>query len=149
MSVSTNQPGAKRRDKMSLGHSHMALSGKLQSQESESKRSSLALLGEAANVTQITNTSTAVAAHGRHGRITLAATVAISSTGGPFTFTNKYISASNLILLSVSGATAGSALVCSVVSQVDNSCSITLHNASTLAASGAAVINYMILGPDA
>ena len=145
--MTSNQPARRRREKIDLGHSHLQLSGKLQSQESESQKSSLASIGELANVTQATSLVTGVTANGRHGVITTFNGVIAADAETSFVLTNKYLSTSSVVQLSVQydGLTLSNPLA-HVKSLANGSCSIVLNNHGTAATNAVIKVHYLILG---
>lgn len=141
----SNQPATKRREKVSLGNSHMQMSGKVTSQESEAQRSSFALLGEGGVVTQITSDTTGVTLDARHGVITTVAQDSAAGAGATFTFTNKYISASSVVLMSMTYVGGGTPLLSYVPAA--GSVAITITNKHASAALDAlAKIHFVVLG---
>ncbi len=136
-----------RRDKLSLGHEHLERSGKVTAQEVDAVRLSAAFLGDRADKTQITTSSTAVIAHGRHGVITTVALTTLANAEETFTFTNTYIGTNAVILLSAEYD--GQALSKPTVASkavVDGSCSLVISNPGTAALNGLAKIHYLVLG---
>jgi hypothetical protein len=147
--MTSNQPASLRREKMSLGHQHLELSGKIQAQEAHAQRVSANLLGVRADVTQATSIVTGVEANGRFGVITTfaSASTALGVEEEAFVFTNKYLSATSVLLLSVqyTGTTLG---VPSVYSRdpAEGSTTIVLVNTGSAATDALIKIHYMILG---
>lgn len=147
------QPASRRRDKMSLGHQHMQLAGKMQAQSMESQRAEFSLLGDAGTVTQATSLATPVDLDARNGVIT---SFALGSLGidadATITLNNKYLRADALVLVSLAyDGAADSVLVCNVQSLANGSCDLLIRNVGT-ATTGAADtvdIHFFILGQTA
>jgi hypothetical protein len=145
--MSSNQPSALRREKISLGNSHLSLAGKIQSQESSAQRVNTNDLGARADVTQITSISTGVTADGRNGVITTVASTLAADAEATLVLTNKYLSTGSLVILSIEydGSTVSkpSAMVGALA---DGSCNIVLSNVGTAALDAVVNVHYLILG---
>ena len=97
-------------------------------------------------VTQATDKTTAVTLNKPAGRITMNGAALNAATNVSFTLNNSYISANDIIILTLSGgiATAGT-YNCWVNTMSAGSCSITLRNISAGSLSEAVIINFAII----
>lgn len=142
----SNQPATKRREKVSLGNSHMQLSGKVTSQESEAQRSSFALLGEGGTVTQTGAATDAVSLDARHGVVTTINNTLAANAASTFVVNNKYVSASSVVLVSLQNGGGGHAIA-HVSAVADDSFSVTITNKHAAdALDAASKIHFVVLG---
>ena len=97
-------------------------------------------------VTQATDKSTAVTLNKSAGRITLNAAALATATNVSFTVNNSFISANDVLIVTLSGgiATAGT-YNCWVNSMSAGSASITLRNISAGSLSEAVIINFALI----
>lgn len=97
-------------------------------------------------VTQATDKTTAVTLNRPAGRITMNAAALGAATNVSFTFNNSYISANDVLIVTLGGgiATAGT-YNCWVNSLSAGSASITLRNISGGSLSEAVIINYALI----
>lgn len=97
-------------------------------------------------VTQATDKSTAVTLNKSAGRITMNAAALNTATNVSFTLNNSFISANDVLIVTLSGgiATAGT-YNCWVNSMGAGSASITLRNISAGSLSEAVVINFALI----
>lgn len=97
-------------------------------------------------VTQATDKSTAVTLNKSAGRITMNAAALNTATNVSFTLNNSFISANDVLIVTLSGgiATAGT-YNCWVNSMSAGSASITLRNISGGSLSEAVVINFALI----
>ena len=97
-------------------------------------------------VTQATDKTTAVTLNKPAGRITMNGAALNAATNVSFTLNNSYISANDIIILTLSGgiATAGT-YNCWVNTMSAGSCNITLRNISAGSLSEAVIINFAII----
>ena len=97
-------------------------------------------------VTQATDKSTAVTLNKSAGRITMNAAALAATTNVSFTLNNSFISANDVLIVTLSGgiATAGT-YNCWVNSMSAGSASITLRNISAGSLSEAVIINFALI----
>ena len=97
-------------------------------------------------VTQATDKSTAVTLNKSAGRITMNAAALAAATNVSFTLNNSFISANDVLIVTLSGgiATAGT-YNCWVNSMSAGSASITLRNISAGSLSEAVIINFALI----
>ena len=97
-------------------------------------------------VTQATDKSTAVTLNKSAGRITLNAAALGATTNVSFTLNNSFISANDVLIVTLSGgiATAGT-YNCWVNTMSAGSASITLRNTSAGSLSEAVIINFALI----
>lgn len=106
-------------------------------------------LGYTANaqgtVTQATDKSTAVTLNKSVGRITMNAASLGATTNVSFTLNNSFISASDTLILTISGGATVGAYNCWVNSLSAGSASITLRNTTGGALAEAVIINFALI----
>ena len=106
-------------------------------------------LGYTANaqgtVTQATDKSTAVTLNKSAGRITMNAASLGATTNVSFTLNNSFISASDTLILTISGGATIGAYNCWVNSLSAGSASITLRNTTGGALAEAVIINFALI----
>lgn len=106
-------------------------------------------LGYTANaqgtVTQATDKSTAVTLNKSAGRITMNAASLGATTNVSFTLNNSFISASDTLILTISGGATVGAYNCWVNSLSSGSASITLRNTTGGALAEAVIINFALI----
>ncbi len=142
----SNQPAKHRRDTISIGHSHLALSGTLQAQSVSAQRVSVNLLGDRADVTQAGSVTDTVVANGRYGVIVTFDQTAAAGVPVEFTFGNKYLAADSILLLSATYDGAGAVSVSSNT-LADASCNIRIQSVDNASAIDSPVtINYLVIG---
>ena len=97
-------------------------------------------------VTQATDKSTAVTLNKSAGRITLNAAALGATTNVSFTLNNSFISANDVLIVTLSGGIATAATYnCWVNSMSAGSASITLRNISAGSLSEAVIINFALI----
>ena len=97
-------------------------------------------------VTQATDKSTAVTLNKPAGRITLNNAALGATTNVSFTLNNSYISANDVLIVTLSGGIATAATYnCWVNSMSAGSASITLRNISAGSLSEAVIINFALI----
>lgn len=97
-------------------------------------------------VTQLTDKSTAVTLNKPAGRITLNNAALGATTNVSFTLNNSYISANDVLIVTLSGGIATAATYnCWVNSMSAGSASITLRNISAGSLSEAVIINFALI----
>ena len=98
------------------------------------------------SVTQLTDKSTAVTLNKSAGRITMNNAALGATTNVSFTLNNSFISANDVLILTVSGGNATAATYnCFVNSLAAGTASITLRNISGGALSEAIIVNFAII----
>lgn len=148
-------PMARRRDKISLGHSHLELQGTVTSQKSESASSISLVAPSRVDVTQAGSVGAAVTADGLCGTITCFTSTAeaqgVAATAPVFfAWTNKHLTATSIVLLTVEySATATGCPVASMRSLAAGSASIVLSNVGSVALGGVIKIHYLVLSSGA
>lgn len=148
MSDYSAQSGARRRDKISLGHSHLELPGVIRSQVSESAKAVSLMSAERKDVTQAAGAITnSVTADGLCGTITtIVATVTAAGAAVAIPWVNKHLTASSIVLLTTEYAgTAGGAPVANVRALTTGGCSIVLANAGATTLDAVVKIHYLVI----
>ena len=126
-----------RREKVSLGNSHVQATGMVSANDSESA---------ASNRVDVSQAAGAVTANGNRGVLTFTGlTTASGAQSADYVFTNDKIAADSIILMSCGSETTGTPVV-SVKERAAGSCTITITNVDdTDALAGDVDIHYMIL----
>lgn len=159
--MSSNQPGARRRDTIGIGRkSNMQLSGKLSAQQISCNVVNANSIGTRGDATQETDINTGVSANGRYGVLTLEAATTAAGGTDSFVFTNAYFSpVTSVMILSLEysdGSLDGIPLVefhhiLSGPAKVDGQVLVTIRNIHASAALNAAAgdmrLHYQIMGP--
>lgn len=102
-------------------------------------------LGVIQTVAQATNIGTATTLNARRGQLTTQAADAAAAAENDFTFTNSFIRATSVVVLSFTYGGAGTPIV-QAVSMAAGSCTIRITNLhATNALDGALVINFAVL----
>ncbi len=97
-------------------------------------------------VTQLTDKTTAVTLNKSAGRITLSNAALAATTNVSFTLNNSFISANDVLIVTLSGGIATAATYnCWVNSLSAGSASITLRNISAGSLSEAVIINFALI----
>jgi hypothetical protein len=98
------------------------------------------------SVTQLTDKSTAVTLNKSAGRITMNNAALATVTNVSFTLNNSFISANDILILTVSGGNATAATYnCFVNSLAAGTASITLRNISAGTLSEAIIVNFALI----
>lgn len=96
-------------------------------------------------VTQATDKSTAVTLNKSAGRITMNAASLNGATNVSFTLNNSFISANDILILTISGGATVASYNCWVNSLTAGSASITLRNITGGALAEAVIINFALI----
>ena len=101
--------------------------------------------GDANNVTQLTDKSTAVTSNGRSGRITMSNASLSQATNVTFTVNNTYVRANDVVVVNIQTPVTSNAYLITVSRVANGAFDITLRNTTNGALSDALVLNYAII----
>jgi hypothetical protein len=142
LTTDSNQPGSRSRDTLSLGHSHLQVSGSVKAQEMYAAKSGSDFMSARADGTCSSNAVTVV---GRHGVITTETLTTAAAAEQDITVTNILVTTSSVILVMAQTAGTGPP-VASLAAVAAGSFVVTLTNVHASAALNAAVtLHYMIV----
>jgi len=96
-------------------------------------------------ITQATDKSTAVTLNRPAGRITMNAASLAATTNVSFTFNNSFISANDILILTISGGATVAAYNIWVNSMSAGTASITLRNTTAGALAEAVIVNFALI----
>lgn len=101
--------------------------------------------GDANNVTQLTDKSTAVTSNGRSGRITLSNASLGQNTSVTFTVNNTYVNANDVIVVNIQTPVTANSYLVGIARVANGSFDITVRNTTNGALTDALVLNYAII----